>query len=222
MSERWLSERRQVLEAAKELERLGLVAVSSGNVSIRVDDGGRPLLIITPMGLPYARMTAGDVVVADFEGEPVEGERPPSSELNLHVAVYQARPDARAVVHTHSISASVCAVGGLEIPPIVDEMVVNLGGGVRVAEYGFPSTRDLGDKAVAALGDRKAVLLRNHGLAVVGATLEEALAHCRLVERLAQIFLTARALGVVHPLSPDVVETERAIYLMRLRVQQEQ
>ena len=164
-------------------------------------------------------MTVKDIVVCDYEGEPVEGELSPSSEMHLHVAIYQARPDVHAVIHTHSIYASVCAVTGLDIPPIVDEMTVYLGGPVKVAQYGFPGTRDLADKAVRALEDRKAVILRNHGMAACGATLEEALAHCRLVERVAQIFVTARAMGAVNPLPPDVVEKERAMYLMRLRAQ---
>lgn len=217
MTGRWSAERRAVAETAKELERLGLVAVSSGNVSVRVDGGAQLLVVITPTSVPYAGMTGEDVVVVDEEGESLEGELAPSSELQLHVAVYRARPDTRAVIHAHAAYATACAVAGLDIPPLVDEMVIALGGGVKMAEYGFPSSRELADNAVVALGDRKAALLRNHGLLATGGSLDEALANCRMVERVAQVFVLARALGQVNLLPNEVVEKERAIYLMRLR-----
>ncbi|MSP78044.1 MAG: class II aldolase/adducin family protein [Dehalococcoidia bacterium] len=220
MADRFLNERRQVMEVAKELERLGLVAVSSGNISVRVGDRKHNLMAITPTSKPYAELTVDEVAVVDYEGEPVEGDLPPSSEMYLHVAIYQARPDVQAVIHTHSIYASVCAVAGWDIPPLVDEVAVYLGGPIKAAQYGFPGTRDLADKAVAALEDRKAILLRNHGMAACGASLTEALAHCRLVERVAQIYVHARNLGAVNVLPADVVEKERTMYLMKLRAQQ--
>ncbi|MSQ11612.1 MAG: class II aldolase/adducin family protein [Dehalococcoidia bacterium] len=219
MAEKWLAERRRVMLVAKELERLGLVAGSSGNVSARVQERGRPLLVITPTSRSYSSLRVRDVVVIDYEGEPMRGTLPPSSETMLHVAVYQARRDVGAVIHTHSIYASACAVAGLEVPPLLDEMVVYLGGGIKVAEYGFPGTTELGAKACAALGDRKAVLLRNHGMVGVGATLEEAMGVCRLVERAAHIFVMASLLGSPTPLPADVVEKERALYGMRLRAE---
>jgi L-fuculose-phosphate aldolase len=221
MPDRFLAERKQVMETAKELERLGLVAVSNGNVSMRVGSAAERLMAITPTSVPYARITPEDVVVVDEEGEPVEGELPPSSETQLHAAIYQARPDVQAVIHTHSVYATVCAVAGLDVPPIVDEMVIYLGGPVRVAEYGFPSTRDLADKAVEALGDRQAVLLRNHGMVASGASLDDALAHCRMVERVAQVFVMAAHVGQVTQLPPGSVANERAIYEMKVRALRE-
>jgi len=221
MNGRWSAERRAVAEAAREMERLGLVAVSSGNVSVRLTDGERLLVVITPTSVPYARMSADDVVVVDEEGEPVEGERAPSSELQIHAAVYRARRDARAVIHAHAAHASACSVAGLDIPPVVDEMVIALGGGVRVGDYAFPSSRELADNTVAALGDRKAALLRNHGLVAIGGNLEEAVANARLVERAAQVFVLARVLGQVNLLPSQVLERERAIYEMKLRAQRD-
>ena len=212
MNHRWDQERKAVLATAQEMARRGLVVGSSGNVSLRFQEPSRDLLAITPTGRLYSGLEPQDIVVCDFQGEPIEGERTPSTEVLTHVAVYGARPEIQAVVHTHSLYATVAAVAGLEVPPLVDEMVVRVGGEVKVAEYAFPGTAELGQEVVAALGARSAVLLRNHGLASVGRALEEALDVAELVERMAHVFLMARVLGEVHPLPLDIVEQEVELY----------
>ena len=209
-------ERRSVLVAGQEMARLGLVAGSSGNVSIRLNDpSGEERYLITPAGLPYAEMSAADLVLVDGELEPVEGEGIPSSESLMHLAVYRARRDVRSIMHTHSVYASAAAVAGRAIPPVVDEMVISLGGGVEVADYGFPGSDELAGNVVRALGDRRAVLLRNHGLCVAAGSPGEALAIAVLVERVAQIFFVAETAGGAISLPKDAVEAEQAIYRMR-------
>ncbi|MFQ5873355.1 MAG: class II aldolase/adducin family protein [Dehalococcoidia bacterium] len=211
----WDVEKRSVVEAAQNLLARGLVAATSGNVSVYLGEkDDSKLIAVTPAGMPYETMTAGQIVVIDFEGEVVEGDGNPSSESLTHIAIYKARPDVRCVIHTHSVYASVLAVAGIELPPIIDELVVYLGGPVKVAEYGFPGTEELGEVACAALEDRNAVLLRNHGVVGVGRSTEDALRACELVERAAQIFLHATALGKVGVLPPEVVEAERNIFKM--------
>jgi len=211
----WDEAREAVLATAQETVRRGLVVGTSGNVSVRLDQPGRDLLAITPSGRLYSTLEAADILVCDFDGSVVQGELPPSTELPTHAAIYRARPDVRAVVHTHSLYATVAAVATLEIPPIVDEMVVAVGGAVRVADYGFPGTEELGAKAVAALVQRSAVLLQNHGLVAVGDSLQDALAVAELVERMAHIFVIARLLDAVHPLADEVVEREAQLYRQR-------
>jgi L-fuculose-phosphate aldolase len=211
----WEEERQEVLDACRRIVAAGLVAGASGNVSRRVEgpDGG-PLVAITPSRVPYHRLTAGDVLVIDFEGVPVEGEGMPSSETLAHLAVYQARADVGAVIHTHSIYASALAVAGLEIPPLVDEQVVALGGSVPVAEYAMSASQELADRACAALGEGNAVLLRNHGVLGVGTDLSEAASVCELVERLAQVYVLALGLGQATPLPDQAVEVEKKIFRM--------
>jgi len=211
----WEEEKREVLKACRSIVAAGLVAGSSGNVSRRVEGpDGAPLVVITPSRVPYNRLTADDILVTDFEGDPVEGEGVPSSETLVHLVAYSARPDVGAVIHTHSIYASALAVAGLEIPPLLDEQVVALGGAVPVAEYAMAGSQELADNACAALGEGNAVLLRNHGALGVGADLEEAAAVCELVERLAQVCVLARGLGTVTPLPEHVVEVEKRIFRM--------
>ena len=166
-------------------------------------------------------MKIEDVMVIDGDVDVIEGEGVPSSESLTHVAVYRARPDVGCVIHTHSLYASVLAVAAVDLPPIIDEMVVYLGGPVKVAEYGFPSTEELGEKTVAALEDRNAVLVRNHGVVSAGAGVFEALRACELVERAAQIFVQASAFGHVQGLPPLAVEAERQIFKMQQHIAQE-
>ena len=108
-------------------------------------------------------------------------------------------PISAAVVHTHSLFASVAAVAGMEIPPILDEMATTLVAPVRVSEYGFPGSAELADKVALALGDRAAALIRNHGAVGVGGSPQEALEVCTLLERAAQIFVYASLLGKATP-----------------------
>lgn len=187
----------------------GLVTGTSGNASLRLDVHR---VLITPTGHPYDRLGPEDLPVVDMDANPLEGSLEPSSERKMHLAVYRARADAQVILHTHSVYASVCAVAGLDIPPIIDELVVRVGGGVPLAEYVFPGGWELGEAAVAALGERRAVLLRNHGLLVLGRNAREALEIAQLVERLAQVFVHARLLGDVTELAPDVVQRELAMF----------
>ena len=211
----WEAEKEEIVQAARHLLSKGLVAATSGNVSMCLEDAdGSKLLAITPTSMRYEEMKPEDVVVIDFEGDVVEGYANPSSESLIHIAVYKARPDIKCVIHTHSVYASVLAVCGVELPPILDELVTYLGGPVQVAEYGFPSTEDLGNKACAALGDRNAVFLRNHGVIAAGKTMGDALRACELVERASQIFIYASSMGKAIVLPPEVVEAERSIFKM--------
>ena len=217
MSSRWKEERHEVVLAAREMASLGLVTGSSGNVSMRLrrDDDTRELLAVTPSGKPYATLNDEDIVITDFDVETVEGELTPSTETLLHVAVYRARPDVQAVIHTHSVFSSVAAVAGLDIPPIIDEMMIAIGGPAKVSRYAFPGTQELADNVCAALDERNGALIRNHGAVGVGRDLREALDVCALLERVAQIFIYASMLGKANTLPSEVIEAELSIYRMR-------
>lgn len=209
----WQAEKQAVVEASRDIARKGLVAGSAGNVSMRLGSD-RELLAITASGKDYQAITAEDIQVINFEGDPVEGDRMPSVETMMHVAAYRARPDVQAVIHTHSIYASALAVCRLELPPIMDEMVVLLGGTILVTEYAPPGSDELAERAGAALKEKNAALIANHGVVGVGANLRQALAVCEMVERGAQIYVIARTLGKANPLPADVVSTETQLFRM--------
>ena len=204
--------RQQVAEVAGKMAELNLVSDTSGNVSARLPDG---LLAITPMGKSCEGMSAEDIVVVDGDLNPVEGDLTPSSESLLHVAIYGARPDVGAIVHTHAVYSSAVAAAGLAIPPIVDEMVVTLGGEVRVSEYAPPASEAVAERVCEALGNRDAALIRNHGAVAVGLDPHAALNASILIERAAQIFVLSSILSRPSSLPEEVVRTEAAIFEMR-------
>jgi L-fuculose-phosphate aldolase len=214
MSERYAAERADVLSAVRRIVEGGLVAGASGNVSRRIRTPDGDLIAITASRVPYHRFSADDVVVVDFEIDPVDGRGVPSSESLLHAAIYRARPDVGGVIHTHSVHASAFAVAGEPIPPILDEQVVMLGGAVEVADYGASASVDLAERAVAALGDQAAALLRHHGAVGVGTDLEEAVAVVELVERIAHIRAITKTLGSPRQLPDEVVAGEQRVYRM--------
>jgi L-fuculose-phosphate aldolase len=156
--------------------RLGLVTGTSGNVSAREGD----LVRITPSGLPYPGMGVDDLVTISMDGAVVAGEHLPSSEWRVHVAVYAARPEVRALVHTHSAHATAWSESGepLELAPG--------GPSVRTAPYAPSGSDEIATTTVEALGDREAVLLGHHGVLATGATPAVALEVCAAVERAAQ------------------------------------
>ncbi len=212
----WDEVRAAIVDACRRLEAAGLVSGASGNVSVRLPPAdGRELVAITPSRVPYRVLRPEQVLVIDFEADPVEGEGVPSSEALTHLAAYRARPDVGAAIHTHSVYASALAVAGQDLPAVIDEQVVLLGGVVRVAEYGMSATEELARRAVEALGQRQAVLLRNHGALGVGRDLEEALDVVALVERVAKVYVLARLLGEAHPLPDKVVDIEEKLFRMQ-------
>lgn len=216
---RWQEERDALHRVCQRLVKTGMVTGSSGNVSARLKNSPEDLVLITARGIELEELTPRSLSVIDLNGEPVEEDLPPSSESALHLSIYRSRPNVGSVVHSHPIFSTVAAVSGREIPPIVDEVVIKIGGAVQVAEYAFPGTEELAEKALSALGNRMAVLLRNHGLITVGRTPEEALENSILVERLAQIFMYTTLTGGVKPLPREIVELEEELYLMKISVE---
>ena len=210
--------RKHVAEVARKMAELDLVSGTSGNVSARLPGG---LLAITPMGKSYEGMSADEIVVVDSGLDPVEGDLMPSSESLLHVAIYRARPDVGGIVHTHAVYSTAVAAAGMAIPPIVDEMVVTLGGEVRVSEYAPPASEAMAERVCSALGNRDAALIRNHGAVAVGADPHDALEASILTERAAQIFVLSAILGSPTTLPDEVVASEAAIFEMRRAARRE-
>jgi L-fuculose-phosphate aldolase len=172
-----------VLATALEMLRLGLVAGSSGNVSAR--DG--ELVHITPSGLPYEEMTAGDLVTLALDGTVVSGERAPSSERLVHLGVYEARADAAAVVHTHSVHATAWSFLEEPLDLGTEELEHAAGGAVLTAPFAPSGSEQLVGATVNALAGRRATLLARHGVLAIAQTPAAAVAVAAVVERQAQI-----------------------------------
>lgn len=150
--------RGSIVATCREMNRSGLNQGTSGNVSLRWEDG----LLVTPTSLPYDRMTPGDIVFLDADGRP-RGNNRPSSEWHFHRDILAAKPDVGAVVHAHPAYATIIAIMGLEIPPLHYMVAVAGGHTVPCAPYATFGTEELSRHAVAALEDRTACLLEHHG-----------------------------------------------------------
>ncbi len=199
-----------IVEAGRLMIGSGLVAGTWGNISCRCQTGR---CLITPSGIPFNTLQPGDLVAVDLESGACNGRLRPSTETPMHAAIYRARPDVGAIVHTHSLFASVLAVTRMELPPVLEEMAQLLGGSVPVARHALSGSRELAEAAVEALEQRSAVLLANHGLVGVGRTVQEALTVCQLVERSAQIWLWSKMTGTPHLLEEQEVLQLRQRFL---------
>ena len=178
-----MSLRAEVVAAGREMLRLGLVSGTSGNASAR--EGER--VHITPAGLPYEEMDEEDVVTLSLDGAVLGGAREPSSERRVHLAVYAARPDARALVHSHSVHATAWSILGEPLDTGTEELELAAGGAILTAPFAPTGSDEIAAAAAAALGERHAVLLGRHGVLALGRSPARALDVCAAVERQAQI-----------------------------------
>lgn len=204
------SARAAIVEMGHMLIAKNLVAGSWGNISCRIDEQS---IAITPSGRGYELLEPEDVVLIDREGAVLEGKRIPSSELKVHTAIYNAYPEAGAVIHTHSIYASALAAMHQDVPAIIEDIVQIIGGRVYCAEYALCGTQELADKTVAALRGRKAALLANHGAVCWGKNLQEALLVAEILEKAAQIaVICAGTSGKVYELSTEDADVMHDFY----------
>ena len=190
--------RQALVEASLELVASGFNRGTSGNIGVRC--GAR--LLVTPSGVPARRLTPEGMVLVAPDGQ-VIGSGRPSSEWRFHRDILAARPDVHAVVHVHSPFATALACLGLEIPPFHYMIAMAGGSTIRCAPYALFGTQELSDHALAALRERKACLLANHGMIAVGRDLEDAMAVCVEVESLCEQYWRARQLGEPRHLSDD-------------------
>lgn len=171
----------------------GLVVGTSGNVSARIGD----IVLVTPSGVPYDRLTPADLTAVDLDGRQVRGTLVPTSELPMHLAVYR-RTDARAVVHTHAVHATAVSTLVPELP-LIHYMAAALGGPVRVAPYATYGTEELAENMLRALDGRSGCLLRNHGTITYGATLDRAYDRTAQLEWMCRLWLTASSVPGLTP-----------------------
>ncbi len=199
----------QIVAAAKELLAKGLVEGTSGNISARMEDGH---IACTPSSLDYRVMTADDICIVNPEGDQVQGERGPTSEKYLHLAVMNAYEDIAVCIHSHAVHATMFAVAQKDIPSCIDEFTVYLGGDVRCTDYAPSGSPDLAEQVVKALEDRGAALIANHGMVAVATTMEKAMHNTALVERSAQIIWGAKQLGMIYPLPEKINKNFANVY----------
>jgi L-ribulose-5-phosphate 4-epimerase len=192
--------RRGVIRTALAMSRSGLSPGRSGNVSCRWKSG----MLITPTGMAYDEIGVRDIVYVDGKGAvPDKKSRKPSSEWRFHLAAYRARPDMNAVVHTHSLHATVLACAGKSIPAFHYMVAVAGGSDIPLVAYDTFGTKELANLVAEGLRERNACLMANHGQIALGLTLDAALELAREVEVLATQYCKVLALGEPIVLAAD-------------------
>jgi len=194
-----------IITITHAIDAAGLVPNKSGNVSCRSPGG----FLITPAGVPYGELRPEDLVELAVDDSPPATGRRASSEWRMHAAIYAARPDAGAIVHTHSPSATALACAGRGIPPF-HYMIALAGGDIRCMPYATFGTPELAVTAVQGLAERRATLLGNHGVIAIGGSLREAHGVALEVENLAGEYLAMLGAGL-EPVLLDDAELQRVI-----------
>src|SRR5574338_1221177 len=184
--------RADIVEVGRRLYARGYCASNDGNISVRLDDRR---VLTTPKSVSKGYMTADMMVLTDMSGKKIAGDRDPSSELLMHLAVYRNRPDANAVCHAHPPLATGFAVAGIPLTRAVLAEVITTLGSIPIAEYGTPSTDELPAAVRKYIKAHDGMLLANHGALTMGADLFGAYYKMETIEHFAKISLVARTLG---------------------------
>lgn len=196
--------RAQICEIGRRHWLREYIAGNDGNISVRLNERE---ILATPTGVSKGFLTPDMLVVIDRAGEVLRGNMRPSSELKMHRAFYDARPDVRAVCHAHPITATGFAVAGLSLDRCtLPEVVIRLGG-VPLTKYGMPGTDELTQDIIENyVHDYDAFLLANHGVVTVSQTLMDAHHKMETVEHFAKISLVARQLGEENEFTPEQMQ----------------
>ena len=196
------------IEICHRVEAKGFVAATDGNISARLPDGN---ILVTPASLNKGFVGAGDLVEVSPDGVHVNGKGKPSSEMDIHLAIYKSRPDVNAVVHCHPVYATAFATARIPLTEcLFPEVIVGLGA-IPLAPYATPSTKEVVESIAPYVKTADAILLSNHGVVTYGKNLWDAYFKMEKVEQSAHIQYAARMLGGEKVLSANEVAKLRAI-----------
>lgn len=185
-------EREEIVEYGKKLITSNLTKGTGGNLSIFNRE--KNLVAISPSGIDYFKIKPEDVVVLDLDGNIIDGDKKPSSELEMHLIFYRNRRDIDAIIHTHTVFATTLSCLNISLPP-AHYMVALAGLDVRCAKYATYGTRELAEHAFEAMKDRYAVLLANHGLLAGSKDLANAFNITEEIEYCSEIYYRAKSIG---------------------------
>ena len=186
-------EKQDIINAALALKEYRLIALSGGNVSIRKPDQGH--ILVTPSGIMYETMVPDDIVVIDASGAVVEGTRRVSVDTEAILYIYKHKPEVNSVIHTHQVYATAVGLVEDELPAAVTTLPNATLGPVTVAPYSSAASLEMGIHTVKYINNKRAVILKNHGVITVGGNLKEALYAAVYLEDAAKTYLVAKSIG---------------------------
>ena len=187
----------QMCDIGRRIWLKGFCAGNEGNHSYRM---GENRILCTPTGISKAHLKPDDLCVVDMDGKQVAGERKRTSEILLHLAIYKARSDVKAVIHSHPPHATAFAVAGLDLPTCIHPEAEVFLGTVKTAKYVTPGDKRLGESILPYVKDSNTILLQSHGVVCFHPDLEQAYYQLEIVDAYARILILAKQLGSVRPL----------------------
>ncbi len=200
-------ERIEIVKYGRRLVDSKLTKGTGGNLS--VFNRAEQLMAISPSGIDYYETQPEDVVVLNLAGEIIEGDKKPSSEVDLHRIFYQGRDDLNAIIHTHTVYATTLSCLRWELPA-VHYLIAVAGKNVRCADYATFGTQELAENAFKAMKDRRAVLLANHGLVAGAETLEKAFSITEEIEYVAELYYRTKGMG-----EPVILDDEEMAHMAK-------
>lgn len=205
---------REIIDACLWLQKNNFVVGTWGNLSVRLDANH---ILLTPSKINYEDLVPEDMVIVDMDGNHVKGYNCATSEMDVHRLIYRARGDVNAIVHCHpQYGCAMCATGE-GIPPILEEMTQMIGGEIPCTSKYVRAGEHiaLAEETVSALGDKNAVLIRNHAPVCCGRDLREALVCCQLAEKAAKCYLAIKGKFDVKIIPDELVKAERYRFLYK-------
>lgn len=209
--------REEIVEIGRVIYDKGWVAANDGNITVRMD---QDRMMATPTGVSKGRMHVDDLIICDMQGNKLEGRRERTSEVAMHLKIYELRPDVRSVVHAHPPFSTGYAAAGKPLNVALLPEVILVLGCVPLAEYGLPGTPALTDPLIPYIPKYDAILMGNHGVVSYGEDLLRAFFRMETVEHYAKIALVAELLGgakVLPQIEVDKLFDSRTRYGVKAR-----
>jgi L-fuculose-phosphate aldolase len=195
--------RRDIVRFGRWISRLGHTPGTAGNLSVRLD---QERLLATPTGMSKALMKPCDIVITDLRGKLLSGPRNVTSEIGMHVAIYDQRPNVQAVIHSHPPIATAFACAGRALDEVLCQESIMTLGVVPLARYATTGTDEVGASLSPHIATHDAILLANHGAVTCGRSLLDAFMKMETIEHLARVALVAHQLGSAQPLRGSQIE----------------
>src|ERR671913_19612 len=187
----------QMCDIGRRIWQKGFCAGNEGNHSYRI---GADRVLCTPTGISKGFLKPDDICTVDMEGKQVAGKRKRTSEILMHLAIYKARPDVKAVVHSHPPHATAFAIANVELPTCIHPEAEGFLGAVKTAKYVTPGDTRLGESLLPYVKDSNTILLQNHGTVTYDVDLEGAYYKLEIVDAYSRILLLAKQIGSIRPL----------------------
>lgn len=185
-------EKKEVINAGIKLDRYGLIALSGGNVSLKVDEDR---VLVTPSGMIYEELEIDDIILMDLSGKVIEGTRKASVDTKALLYIYNNMPEINAVIHTHQPYATALGLVEEEFKCNLTTLANATKGSVNVCPFSSAASEQMGIEAVENLNGKLAVILKNHGVITVGNSLKQALYSCVYLEEAAKTYCIAKSMS---------------------------